>query len=103
MCSLDGAQVLTVNDGWREAIVGTISLVDCDGERQHTPCFGAAPEHGKAAFLKRFEGELERVKSQYPRARYLGIADGGKDNGSFLKRHTNRQLLAFFHVTEYLV
>ena len=44
----------------------------------------------------------ERVKSQYPRARYLGIAEGGKDNGSFLKRHTNRQLLAFFHVTEYL-
>ena len=82
--SLDGAQVLTVNDGWREAIVGTISLVDCDGERQHTTCFGAAPEHGKATFLKRFEGELERVKSQYPRARYLGIADGSKDNGSFL-------------------
>ena len=25
-----------------------------------------------------------------------------KDNGSFLKRHTNRQLLDFFHVTEYL-
>ena len=91
MCSLDGAQVLTVNDGWREAIVGTISLVDCDGERQHTPCFGAAPEHGKAAFLKRFEGELERVKSQYPRARYLGIAEGGKDNGSFLKRNRSFQ------------
>ena len=101
VCSLDGAQVLTVNDGWREAMVGTISLVDCDGECRHT-CFGAAPEHGKATFLKRFERELERVKSQYPRARYLGIADGAKDNGSFLKRHTTRQLLDFFHVTEYL-
>ena len=64
--SLDGAQVLMVNDGWREAMVGTISLVDCDGEHQHTTCFGAAPEHGKATFLKRFERELERVKSQYP-------------------------------------
>ena len=47
VCSLDGAQVLTVNDGWREAMVGTISLYDCDGERQHT-YFGAAPKHGKA-------------------------------------------------------
>ena len=102
MCSLDGAQVLTVNDGWREAMVGTISLYDCDGERQHTTYFGAAPEHGKATFLKRFERELERVKSQYPKAKYLGIADGAKDNWSFLKRHTNRQLLDFFHVTEYL-
>ena len=102
VCSLDGAQVLTVNDGWREAMVGTISLVDCDGERQHTTYFGAAPEHGKATFLKRFERELERVKSQYPKAQYLGIADGAKDNWSFLKRHTDRQLLDFFHVTEYL-
>ena len=61
----------------------------------------AAPEHGKATFLKRFERELERVKSQYPKAQYLGIADGAKDNWSFLKRHTDRQLLDFFHVTEY--
>ena len=85
------------NDGWREAMVGTISLYDCDGERQHTTYFGAAPEHGKATFLKRFERELERVKAQY-----LGIADGAKDNWSDRERHTNRQLLDFFHVTEYL-
>ena len=42
------------------------------------------------------------MKSQYPKTQYLGIADGAKDNGSDRERHTNRQLLDFFHVTEYL-
>jgi hypothetical protein len=32
----------------------------------------------------------------------LGIADGAKANWSFLEQHTSRQLLDFFHVTEYL-
>lgn len=102
VCSLDGAHLLTVNDGWREAMVGTISLYDCDGKRQHTTYFGAAPEYGKATFLERFERELGHVKAQYPSAQYLGIADGAKDNWRFLDARTDRQLLDFFHVTEYL-
>ena len=32
----------------------------------------------------------------------MGIADGAKDNWDFLINHTDRQLLDFFHVTEYL-
>jgi hypothetical protein len=32
----------------------------------------------------------------------LGIADGAKNNWSFLEQHTRRQLLDFFHVTECL-
>ena len=32
----------------------------------------------------------------------LGIADGAKNNWSFLAQHTSRQLLDFFQVTEYL-
>ena len=102
VCSLDGAHLLTVKDGWREAMVGTISLYDCEGERQHTTYFGAAPEYGKETFLKRFERELSYVKATYPKAQYLGIADGAKDNWPFLTAHTDRQLLDFFHVTEYL-
>ena len=31
-----------------------------------------------------------------------GIADGAKNNWTFLEKHTSRQLLDFFHVTEYL-
>lgn len=102
VCSLDGAHLLTVNDGWREAMVGAISLVDCDGERQHTVYFGGAPQRGKADFLGRYQRELLHIKTLYPDALYLGIADGAKDNWRFLNQHTDRQLLDFFHVTEYL-
>lgn len=101
-CSLDGAMLLTVNDGWRETMVGAISLYDCEGERQHTIYFGAAPQYGKEEFLARYEQELEGIKRLYPDALYLGIADGAVNNWSFLKKHTGQQMLDFYHATEYL-
>ena len=100
--SLDGAYLLMANDGYREAMVGAISLYDSDGERQHTIYFGEAPEYGKACFKERYEKEIARIKARYPDALYLGIADGAKDNWAFLTPHTDRQLLDFYHVTEYL-
>jgi hypothetical protein len=100
--SLDGAYLLMANDGYREAMVGNISLYDCQGERQHTIYLGEAPEYGKACFKERYTREIERIKARYPEALYLGIADGAKDNWAFLTPHTDRQLLDFYHVTEYL-
>jgi hypothetical protein len=100
--SLDGAYVLMREDGYREAMVGNISLYDVSGERQHTVYIGEAPEYGKGTFFQRLEQEISTVKKQYPDALYLGIADGAKNNWGFLAQHTSRQLLDFFHVTEYL-
>lgn len=102
VCSLDGAYLQTVNDGWREAMVGTLSLYDLAGERQHTVYIGAAPEYGKAAFYQRYQQELDRIKAQYPEAHYLGIADGAASNWSFLTPQTDRQLVDYYPVTEYL-
>jgi hypothetical protein len=100
--SLDGAYLRLVDEGFREAMVGSISLYDCDGKRQHTIYLGEAPEYGKACFKQRYEHEIARVKATYPNALYLGIADGAKDNWTFLTPHTSRQLLDFYHATEYL-
>ncbi len=100
--SLDGAFILMREEGYREAMVGNISLYDVTGERQHTIDIGEAPEHGKGTFLKRLEHEITNIKSLYPDARYLGIADGSSSNWKFLEQHTAQQLLDFFHVTEYL-
>ena len=88
--------------GYREAMVGNISLYDVTGKRQHTVYIGEAPEYGKGAFFQRLEKEIATVKKHYPDALYLGIADGAKNKGAFLEQHTRRQLLDFFHVTEYL-
>lgn len=100
--SLDGAYILMANEGYREAMVGNLSLYDCNGDRQHTLYLGEAPEYGKASFKKRYEHEISRLKARYPDVLYLGIADGAKDNWTFLEQHTDRQLLDFYHATEYL-
>jgi hypothetical protein len=100
--SLDGTCMLMCEDGWRETMVGTISFYDRDGERQHTIYLAATPEYGKATFLSRLEGEVSHVKATYPGARYIGIADGAKGNWEFLERHTDAQVVDFWHAAEYL-
>jgi hypothetical protein len=101
--SLDGAMIpMADSAGYREAMAGTLSFYDHEGERQHTIYLAAAPEYGKHAFEARMEGEIARAKQRYPEARYLGIADGASSNWPFLEQHTERQLIDFFHATEYV-
>jgi hypothetical protein len=99
---LDGANILTVKDGYREGMVGTISLYDKMGERLHTTYVAAAPEYGKKSFYRRLEREVERAKKNYKGANLIGIADGAKDNWTFLERYTDKRVLDFWHVTEYI-
>src|SRR3954470_15787886 len=99
---MDGTCLLMCEGGWRETMVGTIGLYDDEGERQHTIYLAATPEYGKATFLDRMEREIERVKAAYPEARYVGLADGAKGNWSFLGRHTQVQVIDFWHAAEYL-
>ncbi len=99
---LDGTCMLLCEGGWREAMVGTISLYDSDGERQHTIYLGATPEYGKATFLERLEREIHRTKARYPDATYIGIADGAASNWQFLQNHTSEQILDFYHASGYL-
>ena len=87
---LDGTCMLLCDTGWREAMVGTVSLYDALGERQHTIYIGATPEYGKAIFLERLEREIQRTKARYPQATYIGIADGAASNWQFLTRHRVR-------------
>jgi hypothetical protein len=101
--SLDGAMIpMADSAGYREAMVGTLSFYDHAGERQHSIYLAAAPEYGKSAFLQRLEREILRAKQHFPAALYLGIADGAASNWRFLEQHTDRQLIDFFHGTEYV-
>jgi hypothetical protein len=101
--SLDGAMIpMADSAGYREAMVGALSLYDSQGERQHTVYLAAAPEYGKAEFKQRMEREIVRLKQQFPEALSLGIADGAATNWAFLEQHTERQLIDFYHATEYV-
>ncbi len=99
---IDGTCLLLCEDGYRQAMVGTISLYDRDGERLHTTYVGASPEYGKETFLARMDREIRHTQALYPEARSVGLADGAAENWCFLEPYTDQQILDFYHATGYL-
>ncbi len=83
-------------------MVGTISSYDREGERRHTISPAATPEYGEATSLGRLEAEVSHVKAKSPGVRYVGIAGGAKGDRDFLGRHTDAQVVDFWHAAEYL-
>jgi hypothetical protein len=100
--SLDGTCMLLCNDGWRQAMVGSISLYDPKGERLYSRYTAYPPEYGKEKFRQGFDNEIKKVRKLYPNADYIGIADGAADNWTFLGSRVKEQILDFFHACEYL-
>ncbi len=81
---IDGSCMLLTEGGWRESMVGTISLYDREGQRLHTIQMGATPEYGKKKCYGRFDQELSKVKDRYPKATCVAIADRARGNGPYL-------------------
>jgi hypothetical protein len=94
--------MLMKDDGWREAMTGTVSLYNKYGDRMYTRYVAAPPEYGKDKFTGKFEQNIERIKEKFPNVFTLGLADGARDNWPFLNKHTDHQLLDFYHVSEYV-
>ncbi len=94
--------MLMREDGYRQAMAGSIAFYDRSGNRLHTNYIAGSPEYGKASFFKQMSDEILEVKKQYPDASYVGIADGASDNWKFLEKHTGTQITDFYHATEYL-
>jgi hypothetical protein len=99
---LDGTCIYISEDGYRETMVGTATFYDIDGNRLSTIYNAAAPEYGKAEFYSRFENELHKIKKSYSEAKIIGVADGAKDNWTFLEKFTKIHVLDFYHVSEYV-
>jgi hypothetical protein len=99
---VDGACMFYCQEGWRQAMVGTISLYDAQGERLHTTYVAAPPEYGKERFYRQMEGEIHRYQQRYPTARWVGVADGAHDQWTWLKGHVEELILDFWHAAGYL-
>jgi hypothetical protein len=99
---LDGTCMLMGKETWREAMVGTLGFYNKEGERLHTVYTAATPEYGKLTFFERFDREVDRARAACPEARYVGLADGAKDNWTYLEAVTEVQVVDFWHVTQYL-
>lgn len=100
--SRDGTTTAILGEGYRETMCGTISFYNSKGERMHTIYTACAPERGKERFDQVMDMEIAQVKQSYPKVNYVGIADGAKDNWTYLQRHTSESILDFFHASEYL-
>ena len=99
---IDGTCMLFCEEGFRQAMVGTLSLYDVTGERLHTVYLGAPPEYGKAQFYERMEEEIQRYKQRYASAKWVGVADGAHDQWTWLERWTDQSILDFWHAAGYL-
>jgi hypothetical protein len=99
---MDGTCMLMHKDGWREAMCGSIAFYDSQGQRLHTIYCSATPEYGKDNFKEKLAREIDRVKERFPDVLYIGLADGAKDNWTFLKHYAKRLLVDFYHAREYI-
>src|SRR4051812_12128414 len=99
---VDGTCMLVVDDGHRQAMVGSISLYDRQGERRHTIYVAATPQYGKETFYERMGREIEHVRELYPKARLTAVADGSEDNWTFTRQYTQDECIDFYHASAYL-
>ena len=99
---LDGTCMPMGETNWREAMCGTFSFYDSNGERMHTIYIANAPEYGKESFKKRFDKEVLAIKKRFPKAKMIGVADGARENWSILEKYTAFNTLDYYHATEYL-
>ena len=86
--SLDGvmAPMKTGGGGYREASCASVSWYDGEGERLSTVRMARMPESKKATLKSMVSAEVEAVLSQHPDLELVKIADGAKDNWTFLSR-----------------
>ena len=103
--SLDGVMApMRDAGGYREAGCATVSLVDAEGERLHSVRMGRMPESNKATLKTMVAAEVEAVLAKRPDLTVVKVADGAKDNWTFLTRVLPEgvELIDFYHAVEHL-
>lgn len=90
--------------GYREASCATLSFYDAKGEMQSTVRFARMPEAGKATLKQMLVEEVAAVLADRPALRIAKLADGAKDNWTFLSQMLPEgvEIVDFFHATEHL-
>lgn len=99
----DGTCAQTCEEGWKQVMVGTMTLYDSGGEPLETLHLANAPEDGKATFLSRMDREVAALKTRYPDALWVGVSDGAADLRAELGKHCGQLILDFWHAAGYIV
>jgi len=91
--------------GYREAGCGTVSFYDAQGERLQSIRLGRMPQAKKATLKKMLSAEVQVVLAQRPALEVVKLADGAKDNWTFLSGALPGgvvRLIDFYHACEHL-
>ena len=90
--------------GYQEVGCGTLSFYDHDGERLSTLRLGRMPESKKATLKAMLSAELSAVREQRPELQLVKIADGAKDNWSYLSNAlpAGIEVVDFYHAASHL-
>lgn len=98
----DGTCAQTCEEGWKQVMVGTLTLYDSGGEPLETLHLANAPEDGKTTFFARMDREVATLKARCPDALWVGVSDGASDLRPELGRHCGQLILDFWHAAEYI-
>lgn len=94
--------------GYREVGCGTVTFYDEDGHLLRGVRIGRMPEPGKATLKTMLVGELGKALAERPDLRLVALADGAKDNWTFLEDKVAKSvsksvcILDFYHAAEHL-
>jgi hypothetical protein len=108
--SLDGVmvptrdQVLPGDTKWGEASCGTVTFSDEEGETLSTQYYARMPEHKKRSLKNQLASTLKIIEQQRPGLALVKVADGAKDNWTFLEGELSKGdcVLDFYHAAEHL-
>jgi hypothetical protein len=93
--------------GYREVGCGTVSFYSEDGEMLRAVRIGRMPEPGKDTLKSMLVAELGQALAERPDLRLVGVADGARDNWTFLETTLGKVpnttcVLDFFHAAEHI-
>ncbi len=90
--------------GYQEAGCATFSFFDVEGERLATTRYARMPESKKATLKNTLSADVKAVLAQRPELRLVKLADGAKDNWTYLSEELpdGDERIDFFHAAENL-
>ncbi len=108
--SVDALSLLLRGEGWKQATIGTLTLLDAEGEpvsnevRRPTIRLAEMPEPGKGRIMELVEREVRALQTQRPELEVVVVIDGALDlRQHLLERFPEaRHLVDFYHVVDHL-
>lgn len=89
--------------GYFEASCATLTLYDKAGEPLRTVRLGRMPEKHKATLKETLTAELAAVRSRRPDLRVVAVADGSRDNWTYLGQiGAEAEVVDFYHAADHL-